>query len=197
MSALRMSLPIPRTPSNDPVTLLFDRDEGTSALYRGVVVTTWRTWMRTELLGDAIGAIERAAELHRGAVALLTIYQLDRRFPIGVDFRSNLADLARTLQRIRPLVRACAAVTEFDGFLASAFRLATRAVVAAGAPSLELRTFTSRVDGVRWLGDRLPAVHATAEAQGELLGVSRFVSRWRDDHDAAGPSSAPPAAAGG
>lgn len=188
-----MTSPLPHDPG---VTILFDRDEATSALYRGVVVTTWRTWVKTELLGQALGAVDRAADLHGGQVVLLSIHQLDRRFPIGVDFRSNLPDLARGLRNIRPRVRAIAGVTEFDGFLASAFRLATRAIAAAGAPSLDLHTFTSRIDAVRWLGTYLPDEHSTAEAQGELLGVSRFVSSRHDRHVIPPPSSSRPAAAG-
>ncbi|MFO0611720.1 MAG: hypothetical protein U0414_03965 [Polyangiaceae bacterium] len=136
--------------------ILLDRDEGTAGLYHGVLISVWRTWMHPELLADALRAVEEAAALHPEGLALVSVFRLDVRFPIGVDFTSNLPEIARGLARVRRHVRTLAAVIEFEGFLAMSLRLTIRAMLAASAPSLEHGLFSSRIEALQWTTARHP-----------------------------------------
>lgn len=160
--------------------VLLDREDGTSILYRGVLISSWRSWMHPELLVEAIRAVDVAAERHPEGLALVSIHQLDPRFPIGIGFTSNLTEIAQQLGRIRPKIRTLATVIEFDGFLAKTFRLAIRGVLAAGAPNLDQRVFTSRVEAVRWVGERAASV-AGPDALRAMLEVARLASSRAED----------------
>lgn len=165
----------------DAGEVLLDREEGTTVLYRGLLISTWRTWMRPDLLVAAIGAIEAGAARHPEGVGIVSIHQVDRKFPIGMGFTSNLVDITRQLAKVRPSIRALAVVVEFDGFLATTFRLAVRAVLAGGAPSLEAKVFTSRIEAFAWMREREPERLPTLEALRGAIDAARFTARRASD----------------
>lgn len=160
--------------------VLLDREDGTSILHRGVLISSWRSWMHPELLVEAIRTLEVAADRHPEGLALLSIHQLDPRFPIGIGFTSNLTEIAQQLGRVRPKIRTLATVIEFDGFLAKTFRLAIRGVLAVGAPTLDHRVLTSRVEAARWIGERTPSVGGP-DALRAMLEVARLASSRAED----------------
>lgn len=115
----------------------------------------WGTWLRDDLLTEAMAALTTAAERNGGPVALLSSHRLDARFPLDVNFRGNLPGVKATLAELKPRLAGCAVVLEFGGFLAATMKATVGVINTVVAPSLPMKVLSSRVEAIQWL---LPTV---------------------------------------
>jgi hypothetical protein len=141
----------------DPDEVLIDRDEGCTTLSGGLLISIWVSRLHDDLLQDIRRAVQRAVERHPEGVAILSMYRLDRRFPIDAHVRTNLGEIRDTLSAIRPHVRATSTVLEFGGFLAATMKLVSTGMLRVAAPNLPARFFSSRVEATQWVLPHIPA----------------------------------------
>ncbi|NUP12119.1 MAG: hypothetical protein HOW73_39235 [Polyangiaceae bacterium] len=135
----------------DHGSIILERPEGLSVRYGGWLLSVWGGPVHDELLAATTRGVEVAAAEHGGPIAIMTRHRADPRFPLGVDFASNLPNIRRAMVRIRPAIRASATIVDFDGFIAKTMDLAVSALSRLALPGIPMRVCSSSVDAAKWL----------------------------------------------
>lgn len=147
-------MPPSSTPQLDRV--LFDREEGSCGLFRGLKISVWGTWLNDDLLAESERAVRAAGQAYPQGLAVLTTFRPDERFPLSAEFASNFPNTARTLRECAPFMQATACVPMFDGYIATTMRITVNALGSLIAHKIPQRVFASRVEAISWLATAVP-----------------------------------------
>jgi hypothetical protein len=139
----------------------------------GMVFSIWSSPVRGYLLPDVERSVREAAEQFDEGVTTLSLYRLDRRFPIAVDHDADLEDIFRTLRALRPYLRGSASVLEFDGMLADLVRTAIHGLELLTRGAVQLPVFSRVLDALLWLHPRTPDARSIAHYRAALATMER------------------------
>jgi hypothetical protein len=164
------------TAAADPVegaVVLIDDEAGCMILERGAVVTIRRALMDGRSLEESRRAFEIVHAAHPGGVAMLSVFRLDRRFPIDRAPDYNLSDIVATLRAVERVLGVTAVVLEFGGLRAAAMRAVSRTAWTLARLPSKLAFFDCLTDAAAWL-----------ELEGRAIGVqvdtAGYVTSYRE-----------------
>jgi hypothetical protein len=118
----------------------------------GVVVLLVLTSVRTAWLTQMGEFIRDAAERHEhGHAALLSVFRLDKRYPLDIGFDANFPELRESLGRIAPSLGASSMVLEFGGVIAFTMKAAARSMALLARTKYPRAVHSSVVSGASWI----------------------------------------------
>lgn len=137
--------------AGEPLVPLIRRPEACLGLVDGALVGIRRAMLTPADLACFRDAVVSACETRPAGLVMLTVFRLDPRFPLQVDFDTDLSAFVQTLRDVDGRLRAIASVLEFGGVRAAAMKMATRAVWATGRPRSRMAIFDRVTDASQWL----------------------------------------------
>lgn len=162
--------------AEEPLALLIQRPETCLALVDGALVGIRRAMLTPKDLARFRDAILGVRADDPAGLVMLSVFRLDPRFPLSVDFDSDLTGFVETLRCVDGRLHAIASVLEFGGVRAAAMRVTTRAVRALGRPRARMADFDRVVDAADWLARQAEGTGVPTEAA-TYLRAYRLVDR--------------------
>jgi hypothetical protein len=141
---------------SDNIEVTRVRPEWCAAETGGVVFLLILTSVRTAWLQDMSAFIRAGAARRKdGRTALMTVFRLDKRYPLDLGFDGNLRQLGDGLRDVAPAIRASARVLEFDGMIA--FTMKAALVTLGFLARYPTRAHSTVVSGASWLAPYVSA----------------------------------------
>jgi hypothetical protein len=118
----------------------------------GAVILLVLTSVRTDWL-PAIGEVMRNAATHAetGRAAVLSVFCLDKRYPLDIGFDTNLHELRQGHRDFAPFIGASSVVLEFGGALAFTMKAAIATMGLFVKEQYPQAVHTSVVAATSWL----------------------------------------------
>ncbi len=127
-------------------------DEWCAAETGGVVLLLFLTSVRTAWVSEIDEIIRSsAARQSDGRARVISIFRLDKRFPVDIGFDSNLPDLLAGFRDLSRCIGASAVVVEFGGILALTMKSAISSLMFLARRSPPVEVHSSVVSAATWL----------------------------------------------
>jgi hypothetical protein len=142
-------------PTDAATEVLWSRPEACIARVGDALVGLYLTSIRNEWLPELQEVLLAAAERAGGPLPMISIFRLDRRYPLEIGFDGRFDDIRKTLDASRVAMSACSVVIEFGGWVRSAMVRVLTALGIGESSTPPFGVHGSCAEGIVWLAPHL------------------------------------------
>lgn len=161
----------------DDLTVIASAKEWCVAETGGVVLVLLLTSMRTAWLADFTQAVlDGAARCKGGCAPLLSVFRLDKRYPVDIGFKGNLSEIGEAHRTLAPFTVASSVVVEFEGILAASLRAAIAGLEVFSLKKYPQSVHKTLISGASWI-----VPHVAEESRRDVMHYVDALNRMKSD----------------